>query len=201
MKRAVKLYVITILLFAVIFITANIFFGITVQRSEKDSYALMNRVFSEFEQEALSVSSADAEIPTDLYDEIIDDIWYDRISDYESEYGSSALPSKVYFLPAETDSSVGLLNRDSDNEKLWPLQRYGRIEGFMVFEYNGSRYSDLWLTMNVGFMVVFFLLIGICTYIACDVLEPFNTLSAYPEKLSKNQLTEKIPETRNRDGI
>ena len=97
MKRAVKLYVITILLFAVIFITANIFFGITVHRSEKDSYALMNRVFSEFEQEALSVSSADAEIPTDLYDEIIDDIWYDRISDYESEYGSSALPSKVYF--------------------------------------------------------------------------------------------------------
>ncbi len=47
MKRAVKLYVITILLFAVIFITANIFFGITVHRSEKDSYALMNRVFSE----------------------------------------------------------------------------------------------------------------------------------------------------------
>ena len=214
MKRAVKLYVITILLFAVIFITANIFFGITVHRSEKDSYALMNRVFSEFEQEALSVSSTDnngitegtadvgispdIEISADVYDEIIDDIWYDRISDYESEYGSSALPSKVYFLPAETDSSVGLLNRDSDNEKLWTLQRYGRIEGFMVFEYNGSRYSDLWLTMNVGFMVVFFLLIGICTYIACDVLEPFNTLSAYPEKLSKNQLTEKIPETRNR---
>ena len=196
MKRAVKLYVITILLFALIFVAANISFGITVQSSERNSYALMNRVFSEFEDK---VFLADAiAIPVDVYNEIIDEIWYDHISDYETEYGSSALPSKVYFLPAESDSSVGLLNRDSENEKLWTLQRYGRIEGFMVFEYNGSRYGDLWLAMNISFMAVFFLLIGICTYIACYVLEPFNTLSSYPEKLSKNQLTEKIPETKNR---
>ena len=197
MKRAVKLYIITVLLFAVVFITANFLFNKTIEKSNDRSYVLMNRVYTEMEQSISSVSSED--ISQTVYDEIINDIWYDRISEYASEYNESELPTRIYYIPAYTnDSTIGLLNMGREQEKIWTVAHEGNVDGFIVFEFEDYHYTDLQFIMNIGLAAAFLLMIGVCTYIGFYVLAPFNRLSSYPEKLSKNQLTDKLPESKNR---
>ncbi|MCR4793278.1 MAG: HAMP domain-containing histidine kinase [Lachnospiraceae bacterium] len=197
MKRAVKLYILTVLMFAVVFATANFVFDRTIEKSEDKSYVLMNRVYAGISERVSALSQDD--ITQSVYDDMINDIWYERISEYGSEYSASELPTRVYFLPVqENDSNVGILNRGREREKLWTITRDGATCGFIVFEFDDHRYSDLQLVMNIGFAAVFLLMIGVCTYISFYVLEPFNRLSSYPEKLSKNQLTDKLPESKNR---
>jgi signal transduction histidine kinase len=197
MKRAVKLYIITVLLFAVVFITANFLFYRTIEKSNDRSYVLMNRVYTEVEQSISSVSSE--EITQTVYDKAIDDIWYDRISEYGSEYSSSELPTGVYYIPADANTGdIGLLNRGRERDKIWTVTHGGSVDGFIVFEFDDHHYNDLQFVMNIGLAAAFLLMIGVCTYIGIYVLAPFNRLSSYPEKLSKNQLTDKLPESKNR---
>ena len=197
MRKAVKQYIITVLLFAVVFITANFAFNKTIEKSDDRSYVLMNRVYTGIE-ESVSALSQDDILPS-VYDEIINDVWYERIHEYSLEYSTSELPTRVYYLPADKNNSdIGLLNRGRERDKIWAVEKGGNIEGFIVFEFGEHNYSDLQFVMNIGFAVAFLLSIGVCTYISLYVIRPFNRLSSYPEKLSKNQLTDKLPESKNR---
>lgn len=197
MKRAGKFYIITASLFACIFVIANILFGVIGSKQEEDIYVLMNRVFSEIEAgcETYPADELSAEIVT----AVINDVYYAHTVDYSSEYGSLSLPKKVYYISAEySDTSVTLLNRDKEFEKVWMLGRDGQVLGFVVFEFAQSGYGSLRILINLCIAVSFAVAIAICFYINSYVLRPFTKFASYPEKLSKNQLTEKLPETKNR---
>lgn len=197
MKRAGKFYIMTASLFACIFAAANLFFGTLSNKQEEDIYVLMNRVFSEIEA-ACEAYSAD-ELTEEIVTMVISDVYYARTREYASKYGQLSLPERVYYIPAEySDTGVTLLNRDKEFEKVWMLGRDGEVLGFVVFEFVESGYGSLRILMNIVIAVCFAIALGICIYINSYVLRPFNKFASYPEKLSKNQLTEKLPETKNR---
>ena len=197
MKRAGKFYIITASLFACIFTAANLFFGTLSNKQEEDIYVLMNRVFSEIEV-ACEAYSAD-ELTEETVTSVIKDVYYLHTSDYASEYGALSLPKRVYYISAEySDTGVTLLNRDKEFEKVWMLAHDGKVQGFVVFEFAESGYVSLHIMLNVVIAACFTIALAICIYINSYVLRPFDKFASYPEKLSKNQLTEKLPETRNR---
>ena len=197
MKRAGKFYIITASLFACIFVIANILFGVIGSKQEEDIYVLMNRVFVEIEA-ACEAYSAD-EISEEIVTSVIEDVYYSHTEEYSSEYGSLSLPQKVYYIPATySDTSVTLLNRGKEFEKVWMLGRDGNVLGFVVFEFARSGYGSLRILVNAVIAVSFVVALAICIYINSYVLRPFSKFASYPEKLSKNQLTEKLPETKNR---
>lgn len=197
MKRAGKIYIITASLFACIFLAANLLFGVFGSKQEDDIYVLMNRVFSEVE-ESCKAFSAD-ELSEETVTSVIEDVYYAHTGDYASEYGALSLPQRVYYIPAEFyDTNVTLLNRDKEFEKVWMLGRDGNVLGFVVFEFAQSGYGSLRVLINACLAASFAVAMAICIYINLYVLRPFTKFASYPEKLSKNQLTEKLPETKNR---
>ena len=197
MKRAGKFYIMTVSLFVCIFVAANLLFVPLSSKQEEDIYVLMNRVFNEIESRC-ETYSAD-ELTEEIVTSVIDDVYFAHTRDYASEYGQLSLPERVYYISAEySDTGVTLLNRDKEFEKVWMLGRDGKTVGFVIFEFVESGYGSLRILMNIVIAVCFAITLGICIYINSYVLKPFNKFASYPEKLSKNQLTEKLPETKNR---
>ncbi|MBP5763068.1 MAG: HAMP domain-containing histidine kinase [Lachnospiraceae bacterium] len=196
MKRAAKLYTVTVLLYALLFLSAYILFSKVIRRNEDSAYVLMNRVFNELES---YLSDSGEEITADSVCAGIDEVYYARIDELKKEYGNDTIPERVYFISAEAGSGeVSLINPDKDYEKLWALRSSGGICGFVVFEYGESRFSKLLIFTELCIAAAFLITLGVCIYIGTHILRPFEKLSSYPEKLSKNQLTEKLPETKNR---
>ncbi|MBO7361759.1 MAG: hypothetical protein J6U41_00040 [Lachnospiraceae bacterium] len=141
MKRAAKLYTVTVLLYALLFLSAYILFSKVIRRNEDSAYVLMNRVFNELES---YLSDSGEEITADSVCAGIDEVYYARIDELKKEYGNDTIPERVYFISAEAGSGeVSLINPDKDYEKLWALRSSGGICGFVVFEYGESRFSKL----------------------------------------------------------
>ncbi len=197
MKRAAKLYIVTVSLFALIFVSANMVLNVMSRRHEAGIFILMNRVFGEIQSRCEEYPFE--ELSSDTVTGIIGDVYYGKVREYSSEYGRENLPEKVYFIDASyLESDVTLLNRAKKYEKIWLLQSDEKVAGFVVFEYEESNFGTIRLLINICVTCGLLIALGLCIYINVYVLGPFNKLSAYPEKLSKNQLTEKLPETKNR---
>ena len=197
MKKTAKLYILTVFLFAILFFSANLVFARIIRVEENNSYVLMNRVFEEI-RTGVSEGNVDA-IDPDAVSSVIDDVYYAQISELKKEFGKNCIPERVYFIPVNSDESeVNLINPDKDYEKIWTLRSDGRVCGFVVFEFAQTNYSNLLMLINLCIAAAFIIALGICIYISVYILGPFDKLSSYPEKLSKNQLTEKLPETKNR---
>ena len=142
MKKTAKLYILTVFLFALLFLSANLVFARIIRVEENNSYVLMNRVFEEI-RTGVSEGNVDA-IDPDAVSSVIDDVYYAQISELKKEFGKNCIPERVYFIPVNSDESeVNLINPDKDYEKIWALQTDGRIYGFVVFEYTQSSYSKL----------------------------------------------------------
>ena len=196
LKRAAKLYTVTVLLYALLFLSAYVLFSKVIQRNEDRSYVLMNRVFNEIESE---LSDSPAMISEDAVEAAIDDIFYTHVDDLKKEFGKESVPERVYFISANAETGeVSLINPDKDYEKLWAFRTDGNLTGFVVFEYGESRFARLLIFTELCIAVAFLITLGVCIYIGTHILRPFEKLSSYPERLSKNQITEKLPETRNR---
>lgn len=184
------------LLYALLFLSAYVLFSNVIRRKEDSSYILMNRVFSDIEQ---SLSENGEAISEDAVNDAIDDIYHSHINELKKEYGNDSIPERVYYISAEAGcGEVSLINPDKDYEKLWALRSSDRICGFVVFEYSESRFSGLLIFTELCIAAAFLITLGVCIYMGTHILRPFEKLSSYPEKLSKNQLTEKLPETKNR---
>ena len=184
------------LLYALLFLSAYVLFSKVIQRNEDRSYVLMNRVFTGIESD---LSDGTTVISEDIVEAAIDDIYYSHIDDLKNEFGNESVPKRVYFISADAGSGeVSLINPDKDYEKLWALHADGMLVGFVVFEYGESRFAGLLIFTELCIAAAFLITLGVCIYISTHILRPFEKLSSYPERLSKNQITEKLPETKNR---
>ena len=195
MKKTVKLYLIVILLFAVLFAAANLLSSFLIGRREDSAYVLMNRVVNEVQTKL----SEGGDTTPEGMDSLIRLCYEDRKKELTSEFGRGSLPEKVYYLPAEAgNSSVSLLNRSGSQEKLWALHSGDEIIGFLVFGYSSTYYTDLRILLNCVLAAAFLISVGVCIYVSHVVIAPFERLTAYPEKLSKNEISDKLPESGNR---
>ena len=196
MKRAGKLCIITVSLFAVIFTVSNLIFSYAVKQREDNIYVLMNRVYAEITGRMAALGE---EMTPDAPDALISDVFDSHRSEFISEYGAGNVPDRVFFLSAGSgESDVNLLNRGRAEAKIWVLYSEDGPAGFLVFEFGTSRYGDLRILMNLCLAAAFIITMAICIYINIGVLKPFDRFASYPERLSRNQITEKLPETGNR---
>lgn len=206
MKKLAKLYIFIVLLFAVLFVTSNLVFASYIKKNNEANNILMNRALAGI-REKYKVStdqiSDSNSISGAAIQKIIDSYMEENKAAFEKEYGKQALPSEVVYISTSHKSDaedITLVNRDSGREKVWSF--YGgdddTLIGFVVFRYTDERTKFFQLLLNICLAITFLTIIFICIYISRTVLQPFEKLSDYPEKLSKNEITEKLPETKNR---
>ena len=206
MKKLAKLYMFTVLLFVALFVTANMIFASFVKRNNEAGNILMNRAVEGIREEYMAQTIANNYIdplPGAEIQQLIDSYMQENRDNLEREYGKQAIPDEVKYISishrTETEKT-SLLNKDSSRDKVWSF--YGgddsTLIGFVVFRYKNEDTRTLQLLLNISLVIAFFIAIAICIYISIAVLRPFEKLSDYPEKLSKNEITEKLPETKNR---
>ena len=73
-----------------------------------------------------------------------------------------------------------------------------KLAGFVEYEYKTSIYSKLLLLMNIALAIAAVIILIYGLWIRSRLILPFNDLSDYPERLSKGQLTEKLPEKKDK---
>ncbi|MCR5214756.1 MAG: HAMP domain-containing histidine kinase [Eubacterium sp.] len=206
MKRLAKLYIFVVLLFLTLFVAANLLFASFVKKSNEASNILMNRVVDGIHQKyimsTLQYSYIDP-IGGGKIQKIIDSYMEEERPLLEKEYGKSALPDDVVYISVTDKRSANeslLLNKENTRDKVWKF--YGgddtTLIGFLIFRCKEKDEGAILLLLNVCLAIAFLIAIGICIYISSAVLRPFEKLSDYPEKLSKSEITEKLPETKNR---
>lgn len=212
MKKLFKLSVTVVLLFAFLFIVANLAFDSLAKKQQENNNILMNRIVDELEKEYFmkpytrSAVNPDEKVGSGEGNQNAIDSYMEANRDiFIEEYGREALPDNVKYISSEEgDSGVSLINKDNTSDKVWAVRAMDfkdqkqYMAGFIVFEYEDKAHSDLHLLINLVLTAAFLISIGICIYINYTVLDPFEKLSDYPEKLSKNEISEKLPETKNR---
>ena len=206
MKKLAKLYIFIVLLFAVLFVTSNLVFASYIKKNNEANNILMNRALAGIREKykvSIDQISDSNSISGAAIKKIIDSYMEENKAAFEKEYGKQALPSEVVYISTSHKSDaedITLVNRDSGREKVWSF--YGgdddTLIGFVVFRYTDERTKFFQLLLNICLAITFLTIIFICIYISRTVLQPFEKLSDYPEKLSKNEITEKLPETKNR---
>ena len=206
MKKLAKLYIFIVLLFVALFVTSNLLFTSFAKKNNEASNILMNRALSgireEYKMSTIQNDNTDSVSGVEIQ-KIIDSYMKENKTSFEKEYGKQALPYKVVYISTSHRSdaeNMPLLNRDNSRDKLWAF--YGSDDdtliGFIVFKYTDEGIKSFKLILNICISIAFLIVIFTCIYISIAVLQPFEKLSDYPEKLSKNEITEKLPETKNR---
>lgn len=191
MKRLKWLYAVTLILFIILAVAANLIRTAEKDRARDLNLTVMNRIFADIEGRVAS-----EDIPVDS---AIKKSYDDVIADLTSEYGKENLPERVYFIPISAgNGNVSLINRGGEQDKLWALHKDGEIIGFVVFEKASNADALERTILNVVIALAFVITLAVLIYIGRTVLGPFNKLITYPERLSRNEINEKLPESGNR---
>ena len=199
MKKLAKLYITVVLLFVALFVVSNVLFNRIQKRNIDNTNILMNRVVEDLEESSGMKTESASPLSEKTIQKIIDDYMNKNGRALAKEYGKSSVPDKVIFIPVQSErSNVALINKDDSSDKVWTFYSQDSVIGFIVFEYKNVVASDIHMVMNICLAAATIIALGICIYISRTVLHPFEKLSYYPEKLSKNEITEKLPETKNR---
>lgn len=127
----------------------------------------------------------------------IGSILRENASSWKAEFGAENVPSDAEFIPVGGELQ-GMITSDSESRVIWAVNRDGETVGFAVFTFEDTRPVKAVLVSEAVVAVSFIVLISYFIYIDSKVLMPFNRLSAYPERIAKNETEEHIPETREK---
>ena len=184
MKKAQKLFLTTVLLFVFLFFISNLIFGMIITRNNDSANIYMNRFIYALQER---LSDADPSQTGAL------------IENLRAEYKADLMPERISYIPIEAgESEVALLNKEETASAFWALHYEGRIIGLVEFSFKEYTYGSLQILINALLAVSLCISLAVCIYINTSVLRPFRKLSSYPEKLSKNEISEKLPESKNR---
>ena len=196
MKKRKNLYIISVLLFVCLGIGANwIVNENRKQRNESQNIAanrLVDEVTAAYESEPRT------DDVTISVMEALDNVYYDRLNIWQREYGNNRLPEEIQFLDIHTEGKSILLNPNGKGSKIWGVYHEGELLGFLVLEYPETGLQDIQQLMNIFILIAAILCLGIIGYVDVKILRPFEDFSTYPERLSKNEISEKLPDSKNR---
>ena len=187
MSRLKNLYLTTTLLFVLLIASANLILEVQRTRNANDSNLLMNRVYEEVQAQI-----------NDAKEDVVADYLSENERRLKEEFGSARMPKKITFLPVKAQNDgVALINKEGTSARLWTLSRDGEIIGFLSFEFDEQGAASYGILLNLVLIIAFFIALGVCAYVNHKVLSPFGKFAEYPERLSKNQFSDKLPETKN----
>lgn len=127
----------------------------------------------------------------------IEEIQSESYSSWKCEFGEDNIPTDIEFISIESGLN-GKVTSDDESKVIWAVCREGETIGFAVFTFEDKRESEAILISEAVVAVSFAVSIAFFIYIDRKVLMPFNKLSAYPERIAKNETGEHIPETREK---
>lgn len=179
-----RLYILILIIY--LGLAAGLFFYVRSQDSR--SYQERNVFINRF---TAQVSSRDDELTSEL----IEKLYSSEKSSYKSQFGSDILPDKISYVSLEdkipNESDYG------DQRLAYVYDEYGNISGLLLFEYaeNDNKHYLTYLVVIAGSLLI---IIAFIIYLQIRILKPFEDLTDYAVKISKNELSQKLPESRNR---
>jgi|GEM_PF-365769 len=190
-------------------ITDEIYNKIDLQTAKSDLYpygivpsGLANEVFYNRKAEWESLYGEDA-CPDDVIIHIIDGGNFevsepvDTSENDISENGAESLSEKKGYVDGGVivaDLTVPDSVRDDLGKKADDIKPIGIVE----YRFADNSYKFISVILNVTIVFAAVLMFIYTLWISIRVLAPFNKLSEYPERLSKGEMTEKLPENRNK---
>ena len=207
MKKRKKLSILFVLLFVCLGIGMNFLFSYILKRDEERKNIAANRLVAEindrYENDHYVTKSEVSEgTGTSDYvgmEAVLNEVFYDKFDEWCHEYGSDQLPSEIQFLDAhERNENIALLNPGEKEGKIWSVYSGDELVGFLLLTYPDCRIYRLRYLMNGGLIIVFLFCMLSYWYVQSRILKPFEMLSNYPERLSKNQISDKLPEAKSR---
>ncbi|MCR5123017.1 MAG: HAMP domain-containing histidine kinase [Ruminococcus sp.] len=119
-----------------------------------------------------------------------------RFESWRAEYPDC--PDHIEFVPIDENSGNTFVMKGSGSSSVCAVRRGGRFVG--AVQYESEARSDTAVTaVAAALMSLCFLLSGaFLIYIYRNVIKPFGELSEYPERLAREQTSQRLPESRSR---
>ena len=207
MRAYIGRLLVIILAFAMLFICVNVAGQKLTSKRLSERNVVVDRINAEIENELHLESSKRA--AQDIWpnpnkirvQNVLDKVFYSRKDEWKSLYGEKACPKDMKIVMFDEDLYEGTSkSSDLGGEGSYIRGIYfgDLVIGAAEYTFEDYGYSKLILLMNIAIAVCMLLVLAYSIWIYRNVLAPFNRLSDYPERLSKGDLTEKLPESRNR---
>ena len=225
MKKLWMNFLILIIFLGAVLITVNVIDARISNKHQKNRIVVTNRITEEIEQSLSHSWMISSLYPYGVVpSELANGVFYERKSEWESIYGKDACPQDVVIHiyssediqviePEETTKEYTRSNRKDYNsggavisEIYFPSLSLGGSDEEMerepigLIEYHFAEESNKieLIILNVSISVIAIIVFLYTLWISVRIIAPFNKLSEYPERLSKGEITEKLPETRNK---
>ena len=190
MKKFIKIMIFIFFLYVLIGACVFLLYNTVTNARAAERGTVMNRITESYVSAASEASSLHGQ-------ELLDSVF----SSFDTScYSSGAIPTSASFVSFASIglSEVGRLNSNSESQYVWAASTGNSDEGFIIFDYAGIKGIKLLLISEgavlIGFLITFFVML----YIEREVLKPFADFREYPEMLSRNEITENIPESKSR---
>lgn len=184
-----------IMLLALLFLAA--LFNVIGNNIENENISKRNviaqRITSEIEQKALETSTMIIN-----YESILEEVLEGKRSEWEKIYGKEFCPVNAKIMVLSDYSSKETKLTTKSNSIVSGVYLGDALVAVVEYEYHSQKNRRLIFMMNIGFGLAMIMLLIHGIWIYRKILVPFNKLSDYPERLSKGELTEKLPESKNR---
>ena len=186
------LHVIICSVVAYVLIGAGVFclFNFVTKARETERGTVMNRITEKYR--ALSLSNPE------LHGQALLDSVFESFD--TSGYSKNAIPSSVLYVPTAAVGRVqgGCLSPNSNYQYIWTVPTGNKYEGFIIFDYEDLNGNRLLLISEGAVLVGFVITLAVLLYIQRSVIKPFDDFSDYPEKISRNEIADNLPESKNR---
>ena len=193
--------VIVIILLAVLM---NVVGKNITEKEFSERNVVAGRINSEIEAELAGLElTLEKEVEETLYDKV----FLGKRDEWKSLYGSDNCPSDIKIVMLYDQMSGRTENQTLNQSERLDIRSGSVIKGiylndeltgFVEYEFDSSVYSKLLLLMNIALAIAAVIILIYGLWIRSRLILPFNDLSDYPERLSKGQLTEKLPEKKDK---
>ena len=192
MKKIKYLYLSLVVFFLLLLLVSNVLLEKERGKSEQERNVLLNRIVARFQEEY--GQGADA-------GKLLGTIYTEQKADLKMQYAEESLPEEIVFLSVHEASDEFVRLSDKLHwQRLWPIYGKDGMAGFLMCTYADGKYQRLLFLMNGGIIVSFLMIFLFLGYVHLRILRPFHHFSEYPLRLSKGEISQKLPETsRNKE--
>ncbi|MBR5419854.1 MAG: HAMP domain-containing histidine kinase [Lachnospiraceae bacterium] len=197
MKSYISRLLIVIALFVLLLAVMNYLGQKITDKGRSERNVVTDRINAEFEARLENTALS----PEELREEVFSA----RRAEWEELYGKEACPDdiRVVLIEASGNEQKGnaggsLLEYGEEGTKLRGIcLKDGTLVGIAEYRFDDPAYDRIRLLMNIGIIAAAILTTAYGLWIYGKVILPFNRLSDYPERLSKGEMTEKLPEKKD----
>ena len=181
------------------FVMANVMAGHVSENSISERNVIAQRITNEIEEQSYQISTAQIN-----YDEILKEVFDMKRNEWESLFGKDSCPvdAKILLL---TDKESFAASETSDKRIktqsgtiVSGIYYNDELTALVEYTFPAAKNSKVIIIMNTILGLAALVLILHSLWIYKKIIEPFNKLSDYPERLSKGALTEKLPEKKDK---